>query len=117
MHRWKKIKIKSIFFVLDEFFCLFYKKNPLKLEMLHDVYEINLELCIAFQFPRVYTYLLRDRVFFILCSLFSPSYTCFFSCVTFVAMLDTEHCVLFDLHVRDRIEYIKKTVKKETSNE
>lgn len=41
----------------------------------------------------------------------------FFSCVTFVAMLDTEHCVLFDLHVRDRIEYIKKTVEKETSNE
>lgn len=42
----------------------------------------------------------------------------FFSCVTFVAMLDTEHCVLFDLHVRDRIEYIKKkkkTVKKETN--
>lgn len=28
-----------------------------------------------------------------------------FSYVTFVAMLDTEHCVLFDLHVRDRKEY------------
>lgn len=91
--------------------------------MLHDIHEMKLiqnyvSLLVS---SGVRTHIYLGTEYFSFYALYFPHHThVFFSCVTFVAMLDTEHCVLFDLHVRDRIEYIKKkkkTVKKETNNE
>lgn len=91
--------------------------------MLHDIHKMKLiqnyvSLLVS---SGVRTHIYLGTEYFSFYALYFPHHThVFFSCVTFVAILDTEHCVLFDLHVRDRIEYIKKkkkTVKKETNNE
>jgi hypothetical protein len=107
------------------FHCSFLKNSPIIMKS--KIHSSVLGLFFLLGFESVYSYihieiyLLRDRKFSILCSLFSPSYTCFFSLSLFrndfffVAMLDTEHCVLFDLHVRDRVEW-KYRRKEEKGN-
>jgi hypothetical protein len=43
--------------------------------------------------------------------MFFPSLFFFILCDFVVSMLDTEHCVLFDLHVRDRVEIMYEREK------
>lgn len=58
----------------------------------------------------------RDRKFSILCSLFFPIiHTHVFSDCRYFMLLDTERCVLFDLHERDRVhreEFFGKEMKR-----